>query len=31
MAAAERLQREGIAVRSVSMPSWDLFDALPKA
>ncbi|HEY6482126.1 MAG TPA: transketolase [Steroidobacteraceae bacterium] len=30
-AAAERLQREGIAVRCVSMPSWDLFDALPKA
>jgi transketolase len=31
VAAAERLQQEGIAVRSVSMPSWDLFDALPKA
>jgi transketolase len=29
--AAERLQQEGIAVRCVSMPSWDLFDALPKA
>ncbi len=27
--AAQRLQ-EGIAVRSVSMPSWDLFDALSK-
>jgi transketolase len=31
VAAAERLQREGIAVRCVSMPSWELFDALPKA
>jgi transketolase len=31
VAAAECLQREGIAVRCVSMPSWDLFDALPKA
>jgi len=29
--AAERLQLEGIAVRCVSMPSWDLFDELPKA
>lgn len=28
VAAAERLQKEGIAVRCVSMPSWDLFDAL---
>ncbi|MEO8225717.1 MAG: transketolase, partial [Gammaproteobacteria bacterium] len=27
LAAAERLQAEGIAVRCVSMPSWDLFDA----
>ena len=26
-AAAERLQAEGVAVRCVSMPSWDLFDA----
>ena len=26
VAAAERLQREGTAVRCVSMPSWDLFD-----
>lgn len=25
--AAERLQAEGIAVRCVSMPSWELFDA----
>lgn len=31
VAAAERLQAEGIAVRSVSMPSWDLFEALPPA
>ena len=31
VAAAERLQQEGIAVRCVSMPSWDLLDALPKA
>jgi transketolase len=29
-AAAERLTSEGIAVRCVSMPSWDLFEALPK-
>ncbi len=29
--AAERLEAEGIAVRCVSMPSWDLFDALPQA
>jgi len=28
VAAAERLQAEGIAVRCVSMPSFDLFDAL---
>jgi len=27
--AATRLHSEGIAVRCVSMPSWDLFDALP--
>jgi transketolase len=31
VAAAERLHKEGIAVRCVSMPSWDLFDALPQA
>lgn len=31
VAAAERLQQEGIAVRCVSIPSWDLFDALPQA
>ena len=28
VAAAECLQRDGIAVRCVSMPSWELFDAL---
>jgi transketolase len=28
--AAERLQSQGIAVRCVSMPSWELFDALPQ-
>lgn len=31
VAAAERLQGDGIAVRCVSMPSWELFDALPQA
>ncbi|MDR3388778.1 MAG: transketolase [Rudaea sp.] len=31
LAAAERLQAEGIAVRCVSMPSWELFDAQPKS
>ncbi|MDD5403686.1 MAG: transketolase [Sulfuricella sp.] len=31
VAAAERLQAQGIAVRCVSMPSWELFDALPQA
>jgi transketolase len=30
-AAAERLQAQGIAVRCVSMPSWELFDGLPQA
>ena len=30
VAAAERLREEGIAVRCVSMPSWELFDALPQ-
>jgi len=29
--AAERLQQQGIRVRCVSMPSWELFDALPAA
>jgi transketolase len=28
--AADRLQSQGIAVRCVSMPSWDLFEALPQ-
>ncbi len=28
VAAAERLQAEGTAVRCVSMPSWDLFESL---
>jgi transketolase len=28
VAASEILQRQGVAVRCVSMPSWDLFDAL---
>ncbi|MBV6749209.1 transketolase [Pseudomonas chlororaphis] len=31
LAAGERLEREGIAVRCVSMPSWELFEALPQA
>ena len=31
LAAAERLQNEGVAVRCVSMPSWELFDAQPRA
>ncbi|MEO8546653.1 MAG: transketolase C-terminal domain-containing protein, partial [Burkholderiaceae bacterium] len=31
LAAAERLQAEGVAVRCVSMPSWDLFDAQPRS
>jgi transketolase len=30
LAAAERLNAEGVAVRCVSMPSWDLFDAQPQ-
>ncbi|ROM89661.1 transketolase [Pseudomonas brassicacearum] len=30
LAAGERLEREGIAVRCVSMPSWELFEALPQ-
>src|SRR6185503_14486320 len=29
--AAERLQAQGAAVRCISMPSWELFDALPQA
>jgi transketolase len=31
LAAAERLQQQEIAVRCVSMPSWELFEALPQA
>ena len=31
VAAAERLQHQGIAVRCVSMPSWELFEVLPQA
>ena len=31
VAAADRLQEQGIAVRCVSMPSWELFEALPQA
>ena len=30
VAAAERLQAQGTAVRCVSMPSWELFEALPQ-
>jgi transketolase len=30
VAAADSLGRQGVAVRCVSMPSWQLFDALPK-
>ena len=31
VAVAERLQAQGIKVRCVSMPSWELFEALPQA
>jgi transketolase len=31
VAATERLQAQGIAVRCVSMPSWDLFEALSQS
>jgi transketolase len=31
VAAADRLSAEGVAVRCVSMPSWELFDVLPQA
>ncbi len=31
VAAAERLRDQGVAVRLVSMPSWELFDAQPQA
>jgi transketolase len=29
--AAEKLRSDGVAVRCVSMPSWELFDAQPRA
>ncbi len=31
LAAADQLQADGIAVRCVSMPSWELFDAQPQS
>ncbi len=31
VAAAEQLQAEGVAVRCVSMPSWDRFEAQPQS
>jgi transketolase len=31
LAAADQLQGEGIAVRCVSMPSWELFEAQPQS
>jgi len=31
VAAADRLQGQGISVRCVSMPSWELFETLPQA
>ena len=31
VAAAERLADEGVAVRCVSMPSWDVFEAQPQS
>ncbi len=31
VAAAERLQAQRVGVRCVSMPSWELFEALPQA
>ncbi|MBS0454916.1 MAG: transketolase [Proteobacteria bacterium] len=31
LAAAERLSSEGVAVRCVSMPSWDLFEMQPQS
>jgi len=31
LTAAERLRADGLSVRCVSMPSWDLFDAQPRA
>jgi transketolase len=29
--AADRLETQGIRIRCVSMPSWELFDALPRS
>ena len=31
VSASERLQAQGVAVRCVSMPSWELFDDRPQA
>jgi len=31
VAAAERLAADGVAVRCVSMPSWELFEAQPQS
>ncbi len=31
LAAAEQLQTDGVAVRCVSMPSWELFEAQPQS
>jgi transketolase len=31
LAAADQLQANGVAVRCVSMPSWELFDAQPQS
>ncbi|MDQ6685352.1 MAG: transketolase, partial [Pseudomonadota bacterium] len=31
LAAAERLRESGVAIRCVSLPSWDLFDAQPQS
>ncbi|MBA2237361.1 MAG: transketolase, partial [Lysobacter sp.] len=31
LSAAERLRKDGVAVRCVSMPSWELFEALPQS
>ncbi len=31
LAAAEQVRRDGIAVRCVSMPSWELFEAQPQS
>jgi transketolase len=31
VAAADKLRAQGVAVRCVTMPSWELFDALPQA